>query len=105
MELDTNFNTKFNNRVKRLAKQGCILSDTEIQDALEKLLAGECEICHNNYVASDLCIDHDHTTKKYRGILCKRCNYLGGFVDRLVSGKGNIELLPEFYNYLKRGKR
>lgn len=38
-----------------------------------------CEICGR---VKDLCIDHDHETSKYRGILCLGCNgSLGAFGD------------------------
>ena len=31
----------------------------------------ECEICG---AVNDLCIDHDHNTNKFRGVLCRQCN-------------------------------
>ena len=98
-------NKKFIQRIKRLAKLDCVLSECEIEDARHKLEVGQCQICRQFFDPSHLCIDHDHKTKRYRGILCTRCNYLGGYIDRLVSGKGNIDLLPEFYKYLKGVER
>lgn len=51
-----------------------------------------CAICGTD---SNLCVDHDHTTKKLRGILCKKCNVgLGMFKD-------DQELLSRAIEYLK----
>lgn len=45
----------------------------------EELDAASCVICGST---RRLCIDHDHTTKKIRGILCTKCNAgLGMFDD------------------------
>ena len=43
-----------------------------------------CAICGKGEekLINQLCIDHDHTTNKVRGLLCRSCNYgLGCFFD------------------------
>lgn len=46
-----------------------------------------CAICgiSRNRLASDLCVDHDHSTGKIRGLLCKTCNYNLGWYEKLSS--------------------
>jgi hypothetical protein len=49
----------------------------------EELLAkqdGVCAICLS-LPKTRLCIDHDHRTGRVRGLLCKRCNSVLGYVD------------------------
>jgi len=47
---------------------------------LWKKQRGRCAICdkHENDLKSGLVIDHDHHTKKVRGLLCYKCNQLLG---------------------------
>lgn len=56
-----------------------------------------CEICGRipaGVRANTLCIDHDHSTGKFRGVLCSTCNYgLGMFKDKK-------ENLLAAFNYL-----
>lgn len=51
-----------------------------------------CEICgrtieettqnpNNRFKAKRLCVDHDHTTNKFRGVLCQRCNRQLGWYE------------------------
>lgn len=55
----------------------------------------QCQICASN---DTLSIDHDHSTGKIRGVLCRRCNTsLGSFQD-------SEELLQNAINYLRRSK-
>ena len=52
-----------------------------------------CEICNTE---ENLCYDHDHTTMKFRGVLCSKCNrHLGGLGD-------SIEGLTRALKYLVR---
>jgi hypothetical protein len=50
-----------------------------------------CEICgrtmseslkwESKYAAKELCVDHDHTTNKFRGLLCHNCNTRLGWYE------------------------
>lgn len=56
-----------------------------------------CAICKINRIElnKDLCVDHNHSTGKIRGLLCHKCNSgLGLFQD-------NINILFEAVKYLK----
>ena len=55
------------------------ISQEEYEVLLEKQ-DGKCAICQRDYKAP--CVDHDHETKKIRGLLCQTCNRaLGQFND------------------------
>ena len=57
--------------------------DQEAYNALLKAADYRCEICGD---PTDLCVDHDHTTRRVRGILCRCCNVgLGGFRESKAS--------------------
>jgi Recombination endonuclease VII len=60
--------------------------------------AGVCAICRRKCVSGRrLAIDHDHTTKKVRGLLCMKCNRsLGGFDDDPQLLVRAIDYLLEF---------
>ena len=60
----------------RVKKRG--LSRPEVKQALEKFTG--CEICGKttNNKNSEWHLDHNHLTKKFRGILCNNCNTLLG---------------------------
>jgi hypothetical protein len=53
---------------------------------------GLCAICRQH---SDLVIDHDHQSNKYRGLLCRSCNLLLGFAH------DEVEMLESAIRYLK----
>lgn len=59
---------------------------------------GKCAICREEKKVNgkNLAVDHDHKTKKNRGILCHRCNMgIGYFRD-------DEELLKKAIKYLKK---
>jgi hypothetical protein len=58
----------------------------------------KCAICKEEeiyYRNKVLCVDHDHTTGKIRGLLCNRCNRSIGLL------KDSIEILENAIKYLK----
>lgn len=62
--------------------------------ALKEKQKGICPICKRG--GEKMEIDHDHDTKKVRGLLCSRCNgALGQFCD-------DVNLLSEATKYLER---
>ena len=52
-----------------LRNYGITLED---YDKMYNSQQGKCAICKDTYEI--LCIDHDHTTNKIRGLLCDKCN-------------------------------
>jgi len=44
---------------------------------------GRCIICKKKFkTPSDACVDHNHKTKKIRGLLCRKCNFgISNFYD------------------------
>jgi len=75
---------KARNKVRLLAyhlKQRFRMSLVEYQ-ALLKRQKGRCAICKRRYAHQRLGVDHNHRTKKVRGLLCDCCNRgLGYFKD------------------------
>jgi hypothetical protein len=65
-------------------------------DKLVALQDGRCAICKR--VCDNFVVDHDHTTGKVRGLLCKNCNGLLGF-----SGD-NEQVLASAIKYLNQIK-
>jgi|WetSurSiteA1Bulk_404760.scaffolds.fasta_scaffold00513_8 hypothetical protein len=60
----------------------------------------KCEICGTKkFNGHGPHIDHDHKTKKFRGILCINCNVLLG------NAKDNIDILRMAIIYLKKTTR
>lgn len=71
---------------------GITLADFE---EMKKNQNNQCKICHKVFVNSvDTCVDHCHTTKKVRGLLCNHCNRaLGLFKESLQSLENAIQYL------------
>ena len=57
-----------------------------------------CDICGVEWDGTKerLCIDHDHTTGKVRGVLCKHCNHVLGH------SKDSVTILKSAVEYLER---
>ena len=70
------------------------------QEDLDRLLAlqdGRCSICRTQFGStkgSRMCIDHDHQTGQFRGLLCDNCN-------RMIA-RDNPTILIAGADYLKR---
>jgi hypothetical protein len=55
-----------------------------------------CAICGDEFTDTP-CLDHDHLTGKLRGLLCRGCNVVLGFIN------DDIAVLEAAINYLKSG--
>lgn len=65
-------------RLNILKSKGVEMSQDDLEKIENGLQNGTCEICGREVTGKALHIDHDHATKKYRGILCDKCNLLLG---------------------------
>ena len=57
-----------------------------------------CAICEFFYNEDELHIDHDHTTKQVRAILCRGCNVALGAI------KENVDVLKRMIHYIETHK-
>lgn len=84
-------------RLYRLKKMGLSIFEVEKAKMALRNHKGICEICGSNKPKGmgGWLIDHNHKTKKFRGILCTKCNALLGFV------KDNFKILKSAIIYLQ----
>jgi hypothetical protein len=72
----------------------------EEYEEMNTLQNGKCAICSKtemNNKNSVLCVDHDHTTNKVRGLLCGLCNTaLGNFLDNKTNLFQAIKYLEKY---------
>lgn len=66
----------------------------EEYDLLLQKQNGMCAICGKESDGSVLFVDHNHSTKQVRGLLCRACNFgLGMFEENIVSLENAIKYL------------
>ena len=81
---------------RRLKRRG---ATQQLYDELYEAQHGCCAICSEpEEKFSWLCIDHDHTTGRIRGLLCPNCNRGIGLL------KDSSELLQKAQHYLEFAK-
>lgn len=64
-----------------------------------ELQQGKCKVCHRHQseLSQTLCVDHNHTTKQFRGLLCRFCNsvivnYLENYSELVASAQNYLTL-------------
>ena len=58
--------------------------------------SGLCKLCGNtNLGGQALSVDHDHSTGKIRGLLCFKCNFIVGTIEK------NLDKYTEIMVYLQ----
>jgi hypothetical protein len=82
--------------VRRWSEQGIEITEEQFEALLGRQ-ARACAICFEA-VGERLNVDHDHSTGKVRGLLCRRCNLLLGKVQ------DNETILASAINYLRRSR-
>jgi Autographiviridae endonuclease VII len=84
---------------RELAKKYGI-SEDQYQQILE-LQRGVCAICERHQRYRRLSVDHDHKTKRVRGLLCNWCNRsIGRFFDSPIRLRKAAEYLETFESKL-----
>lgn len=68
----------------------------EFYKTMEISQGGKCAICFTTPENHKLFVDHCHSTKKIRGLLCRKCNAVLGMCD------DNISVLENSITYLRR---
>lgn len=56
----------------------------------------KCEVCKSPPGKRSLHADHDHVSRKFRGWLCNRCNWLLGALENVGDGKKLVRKLIRF---------
>lgn len=76
--------------------EGSLLSLKDYNRAFQ-IQSGRCLGCskHQSELKQSLCVDHDHVTRKFRGLLCSNCNCALGLA------KDNMKILKSLATYLK----
>lgn len=85
---------------KQLVKLNNVELNITNEDLIEyKNKITSCEICGRNvkdvikykgkFASNTLCIDHDHTNNKFRGLLCQYCNRQLGWYEKYSSQINN----------------
>lgn len=83
------------NKIKRRASKYKI-KEEELKTMIENSNY-QCEICKKKLVLQELCIDHNHDTKKVRGLLCRECNVgMGLFKDDIFLLQNTISYLNKY---------
>jgi Recombination endonuclease VII len=67
-------------------------------DRLYQIQQGKCVGCeaHQSELNRSLCVDHNHETKKVRGLLCAKCN------TALGQANDNINILKRLVIYMNK---
>lgn len=55
---------------------------------------GVCSLCRKPELDRRLGVDHNHETSEIRSLLCRRCNFLVGYVEN------NVDLVKQILKYI-----
>lgn len=75
-------------RVRKVLNTNGTQFSMEDFDKAFKLQEGKCKICgkHQDELKQRLCVDHDHKTGLFRGLLCNGCNFGLGVYEKTNGG-------------------
>lgn len=80
--------------------RNCQAANTTIEQYKQKLrkIGNKCELCGKPpKFGSRLCLDHDHKSGKFRGLVCRSCNNLiGAFIKGLKPKKLSARFIEKY---------
>lgn len=74
---------RYTGRKGHYKKKGQMWLDISREEYQELLLTRTTCDCCNDFLPEykDRCLDHDHTTGEFRGVLCNECNLAEGYLQ------------------------
>ena len=101
LDINKKWNEKNKEKISRYQANWALIKryniTTEILEDMLKAQNNKCAICGNVFKnRRDTHIDHNHNTKKVRGLLCQKCNQAIGLVNE------NTVLLKSAISYLEK---
>tara|TARA_R110002074_G_C11974854_1_gene611143 strand:+ start:43 stop:489 length:447 start_codon:yes stop_codon:yes gene_type:complete len=87
---------------KKWWKRRGVVFDNDFEEIYDRYInSSQCELCNKVYKNSqDKCLDHCHTTGKFRNVVCRPCN-----VIRDVKIRVDNKLKEKNINYVKKYNR
>ena len=87
---------------KKWWKRRGVVFDNDFEEIYDRYInSSQCELCNKVYKNSlDKCLDHCHTTGKFRNVVCQNCNKI-----RDVKIRVDNKLKEKNINYVKKYNR
>jgi len=87
---------------KKWWKKNGVIFDNDFDEIHDRYInSSQCELCDKVYKSSrDRCLDHCHTTGKFRNVVCQNCNHIRDIPIRVDN-----KLKEKYINYVVKYNR
>ncbi len=86
-------------------KKRGVIFDNDFDEIHERYInSSHCELCNKVYKSSrDRCLDHCHTTGKFRNVVCQSCNGIRDITVRVDNKLKEKYISKQLSKYYKQG--